>query len=62
MQKLVEFYEMVSLNDAALRESEREAVLKAGVALRMFERAMEIFKTDSIDLGETAEALLGLAA
>jgi len=62
MQKLVEFYEMVSLNDASLEGSEREAILKAGVALRMFERSMESFKTGSIDLGETAEALLGLAA
>jgi hypothetical protein len=43
MQKLIEFYEMASLNDAALRSSEKTAILKARLALRMFERAMESF-------------------
>src|ERR1700681_160719 len=44
MQKLIEFYEMVSLNDAALRGSEKTAILKARHALRMFEQAMDSFK------------------
>ena len=47
MQKLIEFYEMVSLDDAALRGSEKTAILKARLALRMFERAMESFKAIS---------------
>jgi hypothetical protein len=34
MQKLIEFYEMVSLNDAALRRGEKTAILKARLALR----------------------------
>ena len=49
MQQLIEFYEMVSLNDAALGDSERTAILKARLALNMFERAMESFKTGSIE-------------
>ncbi len=47
MQKLIEFYEMVTLNDAALRGSEKTAILKARLALSMFERAMESFKRAS---------------
>jgi hypothetical protein len=47
MQQMIEFYEMVSMNDAALRGSERTAILKARLALRMFERAMESFKQAS---------------
>ena len=44
MQKLIEFYEMVSLNDGGLRGSEKTAILDAGRALRIFEHAMETFK------------------
>jgi hypothetical protein len=47
MQQLIEFYEMVSMNDAALRGKEKTAILKARLALNMFERAMENFKTAS---------------
>lgn len=56
MQQLIEFYEMVSLNDAALRDSERAAILKARLALRMFERAIESFKTSSTQATQPAEA------
>ena len=45
MQQLIEFYEMVSMNDAALRGDEKMAILKARLALNMFERAMQSFKT-----------------
>ena len=41
MQKLIELYEMASLNDGALRETEKLAIRNARLALRMFERAME---------------------
>jgi len=41
VQEFIEYCEMVSLNDAALRGSEETAILKARLALRMFERAME---------------------
>jgi len=47
MQKLIEFYEMVSLNEATLRGSEKTAILKARLALRIFERAMKSFKAIS---------------
>jgi hypothetical protein len=49
MQQLIEFYEMVSMNDAALRGKEKTAILKARLALNMFERAMESFKTASAE-------------
>ena len=55
MQELIEFYEMVSLNDAALSDSERTAILKARLALRMFERAMESFKAISCEAPSAAE-------
>ena len=55
MQKLIEFYEMVSLNDAALRGDEKTAILKARQALRMFEQAMESFKAVSSDALSAAE-------
>ena len=44
MEKLIEFYEIVSLNQATLRDNERAAILRATVALNMFERAMESFR------------------
>jgi hypothetical protein len=47
MQQLIEFYEMVSMNDAALRGSEKTAILKARLALQMFERAMQNFKAEA---------------
>ena len=49
MEKLIEFYEMVSLNDAALRPNEKVAILQARRGLRLFVRAMEDFKRDSRD-------------
>jgi hypothetical protein len=47
MQKLIELYEMVSINEAALRGSENAALLKARLALNMFEQAMQALKTAS---------------
>ena len=47
MQKLIELYEMASMNEAALRGSENAALLKARHALNMFEQAMEALKTAS---------------
>jgi len=62
MQKLIEFYEMVSLNDAALRGSERMAILKARLALNVFGRAMRSFKRLSTDAPSMAETSLPMAA
>ena len=62
MQQLIEFYEMVSLNDAALCDSERLAILKARLALRMFERAMESFKARSTEATHPAAASFRVAA
>ena len=47
MEKLIEFYEMVSLNDADLRGSEKMAILKARLALNMFKRSMAMFQPGS---------------
>jgi hypothetical protein len=49
MEKLIEFYEMVSLNDADLRPDEKMAILRARRGLRLFARAMEDFKRGSTD-------------
>jgi hypothetical protein len=62
MQKLIEFYEMVSLNDAVLCGSERMAILKARLALNVFERAMESLKGASTDAPSLAETSLPMAA
>jgi hypothetical protein len=62
MQQLIEYYEMVSLNDAVLRDSERIAILKARLALRMFERAMESFKTSSPEATQAMGAGFRVAA
>jgi hypothetical protein len=64
MQKMVEFYEMVSLNDAALRGTEKLAILKARLALNMFERAMQDFKAVSATTAASASPLfvMGRAA
>ena len=62
MQELIEFYEMVSLNDAALRGSEKTAILKARLALKMFERAMESFKAISCEVPSAAEHGFRIAA
>ena len=62
VQKLIEFYEMVSMNDAALRDSERAAILKARLALKMFERAMESFKAISCEVPSAAENAFRIAA
>ena len=58
MQQLIEFYEMVSLNDAALRGSEKTAILKARLALNMFQRAMRDFKEASAPMPAAAEPLV----
>ena len=62
MEKLIEFYEMVSLNDAALCGSEKAAIRNARRALRMFERAMKNFKTVSTEVPYDSEISLRLAA
>jgi hypothetical protein len=62
MQKLIELYEMVSLNDTALRGSEKTAILKAQLALRMFERAIDGFKNASIEARSAADGELVMAA
>lgn len=62
MQQLIEFYEMVSMNDAALRGAEKMAILKARLALHMFERAMQSFKAESEPAPAAAESFHQLAA
>lgn len=62
MENLFELYEMVSLNDAALLGTERIAILKARLALNIFKRAMEGFKTITNEAPSVAEASLRMAA
>lgn len=62
MQKLIEFYEMASLNAAALGDSEKLAILEARRALRKFARAMESFKMGAVEPVFHADASLRLAA
>jgi len=62
MQQLIEFYEMVSLNDYALRGNEKMAILKARLALHVFEQAMETFKIACDGAPSAAEANFPMAA
>ena len=62
MQELIEFYEMVALNDAALRGSEKTAILRARLALSMFERAMESLKRASTGAPSEARGWFRIAA
>jgi hypothetical protein len=55
MKDLLEFYEMVTLNAAFLRDSEKVALLDAKRGLRLFARGMESFKKSSLELDPTAE-------
>ena len=50
------------MNDAALRDSERAAILKARLALRMFEQAMESLKAISDEAPSAAEHGFRMAA
>jgi hypothetical protein len=54
IQRFIEFYEMVSLNDAALRGSEKTDILKARLALRIFERVIESLKAIRSKLDQAA--------
>jgi hypothetical protein len=62
MQELIEFYEMVDLNDAALSGRERLALFEARRALRLFEKAMETLRANSSALSYPTEADFFLAA
>jgi hypothetical protein len=62
MQKLIELYEMVAMNDVALCDSERRAILEARSALGMFERAMESFRSASAGAPAAAESCFPIAA
>ena len=62
MQKLIEFYEMAAMNDAALRDSEKTAILRARLALSMFERAMESFQPAPAEATAVGDSWLQMAA
>ncbi len=47
MLPLMELFDMVSLNEAVLSDTERQALLKARLALGIFERAMQRFKSEA---------------
>lgn len=61
MPKLIEFYEMVSLNDATLAGGEKMAPLNARRALRPFAEAMEIFKQGAATAPPAAEGTARMA-
>jgi hypothetical protein len=46
MQEMIEFFEMVSMNEAALGGRGKLSVLKARLALHIFERAVTNLKAD----------------
>jgi hypothetical protein len=62
MQEMIEFFEMVSLNDAALGGTERMAILQARLALRVFLRAMTRLRDESLETAIPVEADLRMAA
>ena len=62
MKKLIEFYEVVSLNDADLKSAEKMALLEARLALRAFERAMARFKRASAGLPPLSKSWFTKAA
>jgi len=62
MQKLIEFYEMVSVNDAGLRGTEKAAIIDARRALLMFEHAMERLRHGTTEPASVAEIRLSPAA
>jgi hypothetical protein len=49
MQQMIELFEMASMNETSLRGTEKAAILKAKLALLMFERAMQSFKTEAAE-------------
>jgi hypothetical protein len=59
---LIELYEMVYLNAAALSGGEKTAILKARLALAMFARAMKGFKRASAGMPSPSEANFEIAA
>lgn len=62
MEHLIELYEMLSMNYAALCDSEQAAVLRARLAMSMFLRAMESFTKPSAEAAFDAESDLPIAA
>jgi hypothetical protein len=62
MQKLIEIYEMASLNAAALCEREQMAILEARRGLRIFARAMDNFKMAPMEDALNADVSLRMAA
>ena len=62
MKKLIEFYEIASVNSAALSDSEQLAILEARRALRKFARAMESFKMAPAEVVANRDISLRLAA
>ena len=59
---MIELYEMVYLNAAALSGGEKTAILKARLALAMFARAMKGFKRASAGMPSPSEANFEIAA
>lgn len=59
MFQLIEFYEMVSLNDAALSGAQRKAISRARFALHVFEKAMQGFRTQFSEAHARTSAAAG---
>lgn len=51
MQQMIELYEMVAMNEDALRDTDRRAIQQARLALGMFERAMQGFQAQFFQNG-----------
>ena len=62
MQEMIEFFEMVSLNEAALCGMHVTAILQARLALRVFERAVNRLRSETDEPATQREAALPMAA
>jgi hypothetical protein len=62
MQQMIEFFEMVSLNEAGLLDADRIAVLQARLALRVFERAINRLRSEPEERAMPPEASVPIAA
>ena len=61
MQQMIELYEMVAMNVDALRDTERQTIQQARLALGMFERAMQGFQAQFFQTAEGTGTPTGLS-
>jgi hypothetical protein len=62
MREKIEFFEMVSLNEAAFFGMDKTAILQARLAMRVFERAVNRLRGETGEAATRREGTLHLAA